>query len=158
VIAAGVAVAAYSTFFAMPWRMVPIPVVIGMLAHAARWATISVAGAGVETGALVACLVVGTIVSPIADRLRLPFAAFAFASVVSLLPGVFLFRMAGGFVGLTARAGSASPELLVQTIADGTTAFLIILAMTFGLIVPRMCIKPSSGVLSNSIREAQANA
>jgi len=49
--------------------------------------------------------------------------------------------MAGGFVGLTARAGSASPELLVQTIADGTTAFLIILAMTFGLIVPRMCIE-----------------
>ena len=141
VIAAGVAVAAYSTFFAMPWRMVPIPVVIGMLAHAARWATISVAGASVETGALVACLVVGTIVSPIADRLRLPFAAFAFASVVSLLPGVFLFRMAGGFVSLTARAGSASPELLVHTIADGTTAFLIILAMTFGLIVPRMCIE-----------------
>jgi uncharacterized membrane protein YjjB (DUF3815 family) len=142
VIAAGVAVAAYSTFFAMPWRMVPIPVVIGMLAHAARWATISVAGASVETGALVACLVVGTIVSPIADRLRLPFAAFAFASVVSLLPGVFLFRMAGGVVSLTARAGSASPELLVHTIADGTTAFLIILVMTFGLIVPRMCIKP----------------
>lgn len=142
VIAAGVAVAAYSTFFAMPWRMVPIPIVIGMLAHAARWATISVAGASVETGALVACLVVGSIVSPIADRLRLPFAAFAFASVVSLLPGVFLFRMAGGVVGLTARAGSASPELLVHTIADGTTAFLIILAMTFGLIVPRMCIKP----------------
>jgi uncharacterized membrane protein YjjP (DUF1212 family) len=142
VIAAGVAVAAYSTFFAMPWRMVPIPIVIGMLAHAARWATISVAGASVATGALVACLVVGTIVSPIADRLRLPFAAFAFASVVSLLPGVFLFRMAGGFVSLTAHAGSASPELLVHTIADGTTAFLIILAMTFGLIVPRMCIKP----------------
>jgi uncharacterized membrane protein YjjP (DUF1212 family) len=144
VIAAGVAVAAYSTFFAMPWRMVPIPIVIGMLAHAARWATISGAGASVETGALVACLVVGTIVSPIADRLRLPFAAFAFASVVSLLPGVFLFRMAGGFVSLTTRAGGASPELLVHTIADGTTAFLIILAMTFGLIVPRMCIKPSS--------------
>ena len=148
VIAAGVAVAAYSTFFAMPWRMVPIPVVIGMLAHAARWATISVAGASVETGALVACLVVGTIVSPIADRLRLPFAAFAFASVVSLLPGVFLFRMAGGFVSLTARAGSASPELLVHTIADGTTAFLIILAMTFGLIVPRMCIKPFQRTLA----------
>jgi len=126
----------------MPWRMVPIPVVIGMLAHAARWATISVAGASVETGALVACLVVGTIVSPIADRLRLPFAAFTFASVVSLLPGVFLFRMAGGFVGLIASGGNASPELLVSTIANGTTAFLIILAMTVGLIFPRMCIKP----------------
>jgi uncharacterized membrane protein YjjP (DUF1212 family) len=141
VVAAGVAVAAYGTFFAMPWRMLPIPILIGMLAHAARWAIMSVADASVETGALVACLVVGTIVTPIADRLRLPFAAFAFASVVSLLPGVFLFRMAGGFVGLIASGGNASPELLVSTIANGTTAFLIILAMTVGLIFPRMCIE-----------------
>jgi hypothetical protein len=42
-----------------------------MLAHAARWAFVSMAGVSVETGALVACLVVGTIVTPIADRLRI---------------------------------------------------------------------------------------
>ena len=140
VIAAGVAVAAYGTFFAMPWRMLPIPILIGMLAHASRWGAISVAGASVETGALVACLVVGTIITPIADRLRLPFAGLAFASVVSLIPGVFLFRMAGGFVALIALGGKASPDLLVGAIADGTTAILIILAMTFGLILPKMCI------------------
>ena len=28
---------AYGTFFAMPWRMLPVPMLIGMLAHAARW-------------------------------------------------------------------------------------------------------------------------
>src|SRR5208337_3998540 len=83
VIAAGVAVAAYGTFFAMPWRMLPIPIATGMLAHAARWATISLAGRSVETGALIACLFVGIVITPIADRLRLPFAALAFASVVS---------------------------------------------------------------------------
>ena len=38
--------------------------------------------------------------TPIADYLRLPFAGLAFASVVSLIPGVFLFRMAGGMVEL----------------------------------------------------------
>ena len=103
-----------------------------MLAHAARWAIMSVADASVETGALVACLVVGTIVTPIADRLRLPFAAFAFASVVSPAPRCVSVRMAGGFVGLIASGGNASPELLVSTIANGTTAFLIILAMTVG--------------------------
>ena len=37
VIAAGVVVAAYGTFFAMPWRVLPIPILIGMLAHASRW-------------------------------------------------------------------------------------------------------------------------
>jgi uncharacterized membrane protein YjjP (DUF1212 family) len=140
VIAAGIAVAAYGTFFAMPWRMLPIPVLIGMLAHASRWGAISVAGASAETGALVACLVVGVIVTPIADHMRLPFAGVAFASVVSLIPGVFLFRMAGGMVDLVTRGARAPQELLVQVVTDGTTALLIILAMAFGLIVPRMCI------------------
>jgi uncharacterized membrane protein YjjP (DUF1212 family) len=36
VIAAGLAVSAYCTFFAMPWRMMPIPILVGMLAHAFR--------------------------------------------------------------------------------------------------------------------------
>jgi uncharacterized membrane protein YjjP (DUF1212 family) len=140
VIAAGIAVAAYGTFFAMPWRLLPIPILIGMLAHASRWVAIAMAGASAEMGAFVACLLVGVIVTPVADRLRLPFAAFGFASVVSLIPGVFLFRMGGGLADLVALGGTASPQLLLDTIADGATALLIILAMTAGLIVPKMVI------------------
>jgi uncharacterized membrane protein YjjP (DUF1212 family) len=155
VIAAGVAVAAYGTFFAMPWRMLPIPVAIGMLAHATRWGIISLAGTSVETGALAACLVVGILVTPIIDRLRLPFAAFAFASVVSLMPGVFLFRMAGGFVDLVTLGDKAPVDMLLNTIADGATAMLIILAMAIGLILPKMCIEhfypPSSAVKNHGL-------
>jgi uncharacterized membrane protein YjjP (DUF1212 family) len=154
VIAAGVAVAAYGTFFAMPWRMLPIPVAIGMLAHASRWGMISVAGASVQTGALVACLVVGIIITPIADRLRLPFAAFAFASVVSLIPGVYLFRMAGGLADLVTLGGKTSVDVLLNTIADGTTAMLIILAMAFGLILPKMCIEHFFPGLASPIRRS----
>jgi uncharacterized membrane protein YjjP (DUF1212 family) len=152
VIAAGVAVAAYGTFFAMPWRTLPIPIAIGMLAHASRWGMISLAGASAETGALAACLVVGIIITPITDWLRLPFAAFAFASVVSLIPGVFLFRMAGGLVDLIALGDRAPGELLLNTITDGTTAMLIILAMAFGLILPKMCIEHFYPGLANPSR------
>jgi uncharacterized membrane protein YjjP (DUF1212 family) len=141
VLAAGIAVAAYGNFFAMPWRMLPIPILIGMLAHALRWVAIAIAGASAEAGALVACLVVGIIVTPVADRLRMPFAAFAFASVVSLIPGVYLFRMAGGLLSLIMRGTTAPSNLLLGTIVDGATALLIILAMAFGLIVPKMCIE-----------------
>jgi uncharacterized membrane protein YjjB (DUF3815 family) len=111
-----------------------------MLAHASRWVVITVFGVSVPTGALVACLLVSTIVTPLADRLRLPFAAFAFASVVSLIPGVYLFRAAGGLVALSS-PGQASSDVLLAAIADGSTAMLILMAMTFGLIVPKMCIE-----------------
>ncbi len=141
VIAAGLAVAAYGTFFAMPWRMLPIPIAVGMLAHAARWAMMTLAGASASAGALVACLLVGIILTPVADRLRLPFAAFAFASVVSLIPGVYLFRMAAGLSGLLNAGRVAATDLLLGTVADGTMALLIILAIAFGLILPKMCIE-----------------
>jgi len=141
VIAAGVAVAAYGTFFAMPWRMLPIPVIIGMLAHALRWLVIVPGGGSTETGALAACFLVGVIVTPVADRLRMPFAAFAFASVVSLIPGVYIFRMASGLLNLIAPGHGPSPDLLLGTMVDGATALLIIIAMGFGLIVPKLVIE-----------------
>jgi uncharacterized membrane protein YjjB (DUF3815 family) len=115
---------------------------------------ISVAGASVQTGALVACLVVGIIITPIADRLRLPFAAFAFASVVSLIPGVYLFRMAGGLADLVTPGGKTSVDVLLNTIADSTTAMLIILAMAFGLILPKMCIEHFFPGLASPIRRS----
>jgi uncharacterized membrane protein YjjP (DUF1212 family) len=154
VIAAGVAVAAYGTFFSMPWRMLPIPMAIGMLAHAARWGAISVAGWSVEAAAFVACVIVSVLVTPIADRMRLPFAGFAFAAVVSLIPGVFLFRLSSGLAELLAVGAKAPAGLLEEVIADGVTAFGIMLAMVFGLIVPKLCIEHFWPGLTTAKREA----
>jgi uncharacterized membrane protein YjjP (DUF1212 family) len=138
VIAAGCAVAAFGTFFSMPWRMLALPIAVGMVAHAARWALISVAGTNAATGALVACLLVSVIVTPVVDRLHLPFAAVAFSAVVSLMPGFFLFNAATGLAELVSIGPSAPALLLTSIAASGATAFLIIMAMTFGLILPRM--------------------
>src|SRR3984885_8987313 len=114
-------------------------VAVGMLAHALRWGALAILGYSAATGALIACLVVGAILTPVARGLQMPFAAIGFAAVVSMIPGVYLFRMASGVLQL-ADGSHTTFELLSTTIADGLTAGTIIIAMSFGLIVPKLII------------------
>jgi len=67
-----------------------------------------------------------SILAPVARRRHMPFAAIGFASVVSMIPGVFLFRMASGLTQL-ASGSHTTLEPLSATIAEGMTAFNIIL-------------------------------
>jgi hypothetical protein len=56
-----------------------------------------------------------------------------------MMPGVYLFRMMSGLVQI---AGGAQTTLsLIQgTISAGMTASIIILAMSLGLIIPKMIV------------------
>jgi uncharacterized membrane protein YjjP (DUF1212 family) len=131
VIAAGVAVAAYSIFFSTPLSMLPWPVTVGALAHALRWYVIAGLGFGPVGGALVACLTVGLVLTPVGHRWRMPF--------VSMLPGAYLFPMASGLAQMTAGAG-ASATLVSTTLYNGVVAAAVVLAMCLGLLVPRLVL------------------
>ena len=135
---ASVVVAAFSIFFSTPLRMLAWPITVGMLAHGLRWLTLH-AGGGVAAGAFVASLFVGVVLTPVARRNRMPFAAVGFAAVVSMMPGIFLFRLSSGLQQLTDHANMTLP-VLSATISNGVTAVNIILAMSFGLIVPKLII------------------
>ncbi|HLZ73676.1 threonine/serine exporter family protein, partial [Phenylobacterium sp.] len=86
-----------------------------------------------------ACLTVGLVLTPIANRLQMPFAAVGFASVVSMMPGVFLFRMASGLVQI-AGGPSADPSVIGETLSNAATAATIVLAMSLGLLTPKLLI------------------
>ncbi|MFM0336816.1 hypothetical protein [Paraburkholderia fungorum] len=72
------------------------------------------------------------------DVARLPFAAVGFSAVVSMMPGFFLFRAASTLLEPVAFGPRASADLVPAVVANSATAFLILLAMTVGLILPRM--------------------
>ena len=137
VVAAGVAVAAYGAFFNMPWRLLPIPVAVGMVAHSLRWWVLD-HGCSVPLGAFLACLVVGILTTPLAHRLRIPFGASAFAAVVSLVPGVFMFEAASEMVALVSAAPNASAAATIDVLSAATTAVVTVLAMTSGLVIPKL--------------------
>jgi len=54
------------------------------------------------------------------------------------MPGFFLFNAATGLVELGSIGPTAPAALLISIAANGATAFLVIVAMTLGLILPRI--------------------
>ena len=61
----------------------------------------------------------------------LPFAALAFASVVSMMPGIFVFRFADGLINVYLAGHEATLAMLTAVFSDGTATLLIVLVMTF---------------------------
>jgi uncharacterized membrane protein YjjP (DUF1212 family) len=139
VLSAGIAVAAFGAFFSMSWRVLIIPIAIGMFAHAMRWAVIDLSSS-VVMGAFAACLFAGLISTPLAHRFKLPFAALAFASVVSMMPGVFIFRMTSALISIYTLGEKSSLSVLTTATSEGITATMICLAIAFGLILPKITI------------------
>ncbi len=61
------------------------------------------------------------------------------ASVVSLIPGVFMFQTAAEALALVNYGASAAPATLADFLHNAATAAVVLLAMASGLIIPKMC-------------------
>ena len=132
VLAAGIAAASYPVYFSMPWRMIGWPIGVGALAHAVHWWVMH-AGASLALAAFASCLLVGAILVPVSHYMRIPFAGIGFASVVALVPGVYVFRTLSGFVLF---ASHPSAALLSAATSDLIVASITVTGMAIGLALP----------------------
>ncbi|MDO5606783.1 MAG: threonine/serine exporter family protein, partial [Paracoccus sp. (in: a-proteobacteria)] len=83
-----------------------------------------------------ACLIAGALLEPLARRRAVPFSAAGFASVVALIPGLYVFRATSGLVGLVSAPPETAPAILTTAAQDGATAITMMAAMVVGLFVP----------------------
>ena len=139
ILSAGIAISAFGALYSLPWRILAAPILVGMLCHAIHWFILK-NGGGVVLGAFVACLIAGIITTILARYLKLPFAALAFGAAVPMMPGIFVLKLASGLVKVNRANIDTSLAMLTSVVFNGTTIFLIVMAMTLGLIMPKMLI------------------
>lgn len=139
-LAAGIAAASFGIFFSLRWSMLIVPVSVAVSCHAVRWWVLSQGGHVIE-GALIACLIAGALMTFFSHRLKIPFAALAFTSVVSMMPGIFIFKFSNGLLGMYNSGTASTLALFNNTYHNGMTALLIVAAMTFGLLFPKLIIE-----------------
>jgi uncharacterized membrane protein YjjB (DUF3815 family) len=133
----GVAAACFGGFYSMPLRLLAWPATIAALVGAGRWAVMSLMDQGPAMGAAAGGLIGGLLALPFARRHHLPFAGVGFSSVVALIPGALILRMAGGLWALQTASPSQVSSLLEASVTDGSNAVLIVVAMIIGIVAPR---------------------
>lgn len=137
--AAAVVAVCYGIFYSAPLRILAWPFVVGAGVHALRWVALYEWHLPAWAGAGLACLVAGFVLMPVAQRFQVPFSAIGFASVVSLMPGLLVFRVLAGLSVLPGAKGAEVAPLLQTIVNDANVAFLTIFAMALGFLVPAAC-------------------
>ncbi|GAA0265634.1 threonine/serine exporter family protein [Cryptosporangium japonicum] len=132
VVVAGVVAVCYGVFYSAPLRMLAWPLVVGGLVHGVHWLAQARLHWDAASSAGLAALLAGLVLVPVSRRFRVPFAGIGFASVVSMMPGVLVFRAMSAFVQLRPDDGA----LLVRAVDDLTLAGATVVLLALGLLVP----------------------
>ncbi|MCX9155516.1 threonine/serine exporter family protein [Niveibacterium sp. 24ML] len=134
VLLAGLAACGFGAFYNEPWRVLWVSVLCGMVGHGIRYVAME-HGIAQEIATLFACLAIGGMANVAVDRLRVPFAAVAFAGAVPMMPGVFIYQGIAGAMQIAREGSHADAALLAGTFACFFKAVFIVGAMGLGLLI-----------------------
>jgi uncharacterized membrane protein YjjB (DUF3815 family) len=136
---AGLAVIGFAMVFAVPRRSLPGIIALAAVAHLLR-AVLLDQGAALPLASFVAAVFVGFTAAVAAPRTGESTAIYAFAPVIPLVPGTYMFEALTGLLDLTT-GGVADPSAVVDTtVTDVAIASLTIVALAVGAISPTLIL------------------
>lgn len=154
---AGVAVLGFAMVFSVPRRTLPGIVALAIGAHLVRTLFMNL-HAGLPTSSFMAALFVGFTAAIIAPRTGQATPIYAFAPVIPLIPGTYLFNsLRAGFALTAAQAPADTPTIVDAAMISAATATLTIIALAVGAIGPTLLAGRSLAKFATGRDDASAD-
>lgn len=136
---AGLAVLGFAMVFSVPRRTLPGIVALAIVAHLVRTIALE-SGAPLPSASFVAAVLVGLTAALIAPRTNQATPIYAFAPVIPLIPGTYMFDALTGILALTSSSEPDSAAIVDAAIVNGSIATLTIVALAVGTISPTLLV------------------
>ena len=136
---AAVAVLGFAMVFAVPRSTLPGIMALAVAAHLLRSFCLY-HSASLPLASFVAAIAVGFTAAVVAPRTGQATPIYAFAPVIPLIPGTYLFNALTGVLDLTAGTASSSSPIVDEVVVDVAVATLTIVALAVGAIGPTLLV------------------
>lgn len=154
---AGVAVLGFALVFSVPRRTLPGIVALAVGAHVVRTFFLHL-GASLPIASFMAALFVGLTAALVAPRTGQATPIYAFAPVIPLIPGTYIFNSLKGVFALTStHAPEGTPEIVDAAIIAASTATLTVIALAVGAISPTLLFGRSLARFATGREDASAD-
>jgi uncharacterized membrane protein YjjB (DUF3815 family) len=136
---AGVAVLGFAMVFSVPRRTLPGIVALAIMAHLARSLGLEL-GASLPLASFGAALLVGLTAAVFAPRTNQATPIYAFAPVIPLIPGTYMFDTLTGVLELTSGTQPNPSAIVDAAVVSGSIATLTVIALAVGTITPTLLV------------------
>jgi uncharacterized membrane protein YjjB (DUF3815 family) len=152
---AGAAVLGFAMVFSVPRRTLPGIISLAIVAHLVRTYFLDL-GVALPLASFAAAVLVGLTAAIVAPRTNEATPIYAFAPVIPLIPGTYMFDALTGVLELTS-GNVPNPSAIVDAaVVSGSIATLTVIALAVGTITPTLLVgRQLARLVSAGPREAE---
>lgn len=136
---AGLAVLGFAMVFSVPRRTLAGIVALAILAHLVRSLGLDL-GASLPLASFCAAILVGLTAAVVAPRTNEATPIYAFAPVIPLIPGAYMFDTLTGVLELTSGTALNPSAIVDAAVVNGSIATLTVIALAVGTITPTLIV------------------